>query len=530
MHKINLIFTLLLISVGLSAQFVNNGATVTIQAGATLRVETDIQNNGTGTITNNGTIEVSGNFTNAGTAVMTPAVGLVKFISVTGSPVNVTLNTGGDVLNNVEMAKTSSNTVTLAAPASIGGNLSFTGAGSKVLLGVNDLTMTNAAGTVTATTNHPTNGYVVTDGTGKFVKALSGSATVAHQIGDATNYTPVSNVVTGSAFASATLGARTVDAIHPNKPTEADSYLTRYWVVNSNGITGYDNLMTGTYATSGDVVGTASRIKGASYAGSNWSFTDATANGTSTVTGRTTHSSADFTGMNALNKVDITVFLAGPLSGSLMTNHLQVYDPPATPTLLPPTSQYGTPASTYSDIGNPVGVAGLITDWVKVEIRDASSPYTIRETRSLLLKTNGKIVDVTGNIPYFKDNSTSVRYAIHHRNHLAILSNSSTGTFEGKNEVYNFSTAQSQAVKLDVGDPDQLQLKNGLYCMRPGDINSSYEVNGVDLNTVKSNFNLGTFDVYINSDIDCNGGVDGVDLNTTKSSFNLGLFSTLINI
>ncbi|MBK6498759.1 MAG: hypothetical protein IPG00_11605 [Saprospiraceae bacterium] len=54
----------LMMSVTIQAQFINNGATVTIQSGATLRIETDFINN-SGTVTNNGVLEVKEDFTNA---------------------------------------------------------------------------------------------------------------------------------------------------------------------------------------------------------------------------------------------------------------------------------------------------------------------------------------------------------------------------------------------------------------------------------------------------------------------------------
>ncbi|MBK9735273.1 MAG: hypothetical protein IPO92_10015 [Saprospiraceae bacterium] len=63
MRRFNLLLFLCLVTGALSAQFVNLGATVTIQAGATLRVETDFTNM-SGTITNLGTLEVQGNFVN----------------------------------------------------------------------------------------------------------------------------------------------------------------------------------------------------------------------------------------------------------------------------------------------------------------------------------------------------------------------------------------------------------------------------------------------------------------------------------
>lgn len=308
----------LMMSVTIHAQFINNGATVTIQSGATLRIETDFINN-SGTVTNNGVLEVKEDFTNAAAATFTSAVGsTVKFIGDTPS----TVTSNGDAFHHVSMEKTAEN-ITLADAMSVAGTLTFTNDNNKVILGANNLTIQDGGSIASADDNE----YVVADGAGSLIKGLSANGTITHEIGDASNYTPLSSAVTGSAYASATLGARVVDAIHPNKPTEADSYLSRYWVVNANGITGYANTMTGTYASAGDIVGTASRVKGASYAPSTWTYTNAATNGTSTVTGSTTVNAVDFTGMNALNKVDITAYLYGamPSSGTTMTNDLQTY-------------------------------------------------------------------------------------------------------------------------------------------------------------------------------------------------------------
>lgn len=520
MRRLNIFLLFLLVSVSLSAQFVNNGATVTIQSGATLRVETDFINT-SGTVTNNGTLEVQNNFTNSGT--FTSASGsTVKFIGTANS--NVT--SGGATFQNVSMEKTNQN-ITLMSPMAVAGTLTFTNDNNKVILGTNNLTI-NAGGSIASADE---NEYVVADNTGQLIKGLTANGTITHEIGDASNYTPLSSVVTGSAYSSATLGARVVDAVHPSKPADADSYLSRYWVVNASGITDYANTMTGTYALSGDANGTTNDIKGATYHTADWHFTGTAANtGTPSVTGSTTTNTVDFTGMNALNKVDLTAYLASPLSGSTMTNILQEYDPPTIPTLLPTTSPYGSPTSTYSDIGNTSGVAGNVTDWVKVEIRDAANPATILETKSLLLKTNGHIVDATGSVPYFKGHNAAVRYAIHHRNHLAVLSNSTTGNFEGVNTSYDFSTAQTQAVKLDAGDPDQLQLKNGLYCMIPGDMNATYDVDAIDFTSVRIQAQQAAGDAYIYEDLNLDGGVDAIDFTTCRISTAAAFYSTLANL
>jgi len=468
MFKINLILTFLLISLGMSAQFVNNGATVTIQSGATLRVETDIQNNGTGTITNNGTIEVSGNFTNAATATLTPGAGLVKFVTATGSPANATLDAGGDALNNVEMAKTSNHTVTLTSPASMSGNLSFTGAGSKILLGAHDLTMTNATGTVTATTNHPTNGYVVTNGAGKFVKALTGSATVAHQIGDVSNYTPVSNVVTAST--AGTLGARVYTTGLQAKYTDATDYINREWnVVATGGVTAY--TMTGTYVA-GDAVGSASLIKGCTYHTGDWQFAGS-GSGTNQVIASTTNTDVKLSGQNFFGKVNLKAFLQGPYSSGAMTTTLNINN------LIPLTSPYAD--ATASVLPGFFGSNPTIVDWVKLELRDPSAPSTSTTNKaSAFIKSDGTIVGIDGtSLPRIKNGFPTSVVVVSHRNHLPIRTPNS-GIDVTNPTLHNFSASMSNAYD-DISDPTPPMANiNGVFALFGGDVNGDGYVRYTD--------------------------------------------------
>ena len=191
MNRFLLFIFALMMTLAAQAQFINNGATVTIQSGATLRVETSFENQaGTITIDNGGILEVQGNFTNAaGAGTTISPSGKVRFIGTGNS--DVTLN--GDAIHHVEMAKTTSTgKVTLLDNASINGNLEFTGTGNnKIELGNFDLSLAPTS-TVSATTDHMTNGYVVTGGTGRLRKSNLGTTPFTYPVGfDATTYNPV---------------------------------------------------------------------------------------------------------------------------------------------------------------------------------------------------------------------------------------------------------------------------------------------------------------------------------------------------
>ncbi len=63
-----------------------------------------------------------------------------------------------------------------------------------------------------------------------------------------------------------------------------------------------------------------------------------------------------------------------------------------------------------------------IVDWVLVELRAASSPYSVLSTRAALLQRDGDVVDRDGVSPLgFCLASGSYRVSVHHRNHLSCL-------------------------------------------------------------------------------------------------------------
>lgn len=510
------------------AQLVNDGATITIKNGATLFVESDVTNNGTGTIAieGNGILEVQGNLTNNAT-LTTQAASKVKF---TGSS-NSNMKSNGASISNLEIAKNNS-TVTLTDAASVTANLDFSSAGSsKLLLGNNDLVLGSAA----TATGHDENEYVAINGTGVVQKNYADNTytnnVFTYPIGDVTLYSPLTSSLSGTA-SGANVKVKVVNAVQPDLATtlpEATSYLSRYWNVDATGITSYSNILTGQYNASDDVVGTQAKIKGASFLSPSWSFAGAGNNVTTpSVTGNVAADPADFTGTDALNTVNITAMLNGAIVGgaTTMSNDLQNYFGGNTG-LLPTSSPYGAPTSTYAAINNPAGAAGQVVDWVKVEVRSAANPSTILETRSLLLKPNGSIVDATGKIPYFMESTTPVQLTVQHRNHLGIISNS-IPTFSGNNVTYDFTTALSQAFNAG-GDPDQLILRNGKWAMIQGDVNSDLSIDGVDVSLIKVSANAGVFDEYLATDINMDGSVDGVDVTLAKIAAALGYYSTLIN-
>ena len=169
MRRLNMLIFFTLMTAASYAQFVNNGATVTIQPGATLRVETDFINT-LGTVTNSGTLEVQGKFDNNATFTSTnPSI--VRFIGTTNSDVSVGTAT---VLRNVEMSKNGGNIVLVDDDMSIAGTLNFNGDNTRIVTGAKNLTLGSSADI----TGVDDNEYVATTGTGQLIKPMTGNDNV----------------------------------------------------------------------------------------------------------------------------------------------------------------------------------------------------------------------------------------------------------------------------------------------------------------------------------------------------------------
>jgi hypothetical protein len=69
-----------------------------------------------------------------------------------------------------------------------------------------------------------------------------------------------------------------------------------------------------------------------------------------------------------------------------------------------------------------VGGNNAIVDWVVIELRSATTPALVVDTRSALLQRDGDIVDVDGVSPVnMRSPSGNYHVAIRHRNHLAVM-------------------------------------------------------------------------------------------------------------
>jgi len=230
--------------------------------------------------------------------------------------------------------------------------------------------------------------------------------------------------------------------------------------------------------------------------------------------------------------LDLTVFLQGVTQpDSTMTNYIQVPPVPMImPNLkLPTTNPYGVPGF-YTQINNPSGPAGAVVDWVLVEIWGNLTPsgmftsYDLFEKLPLLLRTDGTVVDTSGQKPEFIVYTNSeVRIIVKHRNHMSVVS-SALFPFN-ENIVYDFTTGITQALKAPLAIYDPMIMQYGLATMWAGDLNMNEFMDNVDMSIFNIDWRARILGQYVVSDVNMDGVVNNADNSFVTRNTKLGLYS-----
>ncbi|RZJ73313.1 choice-of-anchor D domain-containing protein [Flavobacterium sp.] len=193
----------------------------------------------------------------------------------TGSIGTLSFTTGGQSLNNFTINRTANATAaTLGTPLSVVGTLALTA--GRLDVGNFPLTI-GAAGAITATTD-----YVIADRSAGANAALrkvftANPAGYVFRVGDnnasadGSQYSPATVTTTGATYAAnAYISVAVNDIEHPNYEASTD-YISRYWDISANGVTGITTFTaSGTY-TDADVVGNEANYTGNRYSGTAWS-------------------------------------------------------------------------------------------------------------------------------------------------------------------------------------------------------------------------------------------------------------------
>ena len=533
MKKLLTLVLFLGMALGVSAQLVNQGGTITIQSGATLVVESDITNT-TGSIVNNGIIEVKGDITSEAAASFTSAVdSKLKFSGTTPSTVNFMAST---ILSDVEMAKTAED-LTLASDLDIDGDLTFTEDDNQIILGANNLVLsaTSAADNVAVT-----NSFIVTDGAGMVTKEGLSTA-FEFPVGAAID--SQNDIILTEGGTVDDISVRVLIDAYDAPVTQTDAMV--------------DDVVSATWEITEAVTGGSDLIAAPSWAAADetttFDNTDAAVfqfNGTDYTALATTGAATTIDGISSVTNVGLVLddtdyviigdsgllraFLAAKiiLQGPYQASQDLMRDQLRTKSLIPLEEPYSDmPAFTHVSGGGGETVAALedfdfvadgddIVDWVFLEIRDSAD--AVVSTRSALLQRDGDIIDIDGgNSAVSFEGITLDNYTIvvRHRNHLGVKSSGIVSMSPGTTAVYDFTSAVNQAA----GD-QQEELETGVYGVYGGNANGESAVatayKGIRmtgpstindalalLNQLGGIYTATQFDVYETEDLNLDGNV-----------------------
>ncbi len=512
------------LSVGSYAQLtIQSGATFFIQAGATVTVQGDVVSNadiqGTGLLLLKGT-----------------------------SAQNVNMN-GFTVNANVEIDNT--NHITLTGLARTSGLLTFTN--GKIIIGNNNFIMASTGTFAGAATGK----FVETNGTGQFRREIAANGNVVLPLGTGTRYTPLEYQIAGAVLAAAYVSGRSVNGGHPNKHPRSSDYLNQFWSLTTSGITGGTVTTVGSYTEGTDLTGIEADIRTVTWNGANWALGTSQNNAANTVTAGLTGTSGDLYAMNRFLLASPTVYLQSAFNVStptLMNDLLRnsgAYSPGVYPAsnLIPLTDPYRSApySANYTHVNNTVPetilqsvlndqvvAANNIVDWVYVELRTISSPTVapVTQTRSVLLRRDGTLVDVDGVSPVYFKNVDPGNYvlSIRHRNHLGIsISPAAPTPLNISPSGFNFGTAGGASL-FGVANTNYRVL-SGLNVMWAGNSNHNTHVRytGIDndKDVLQADFILvGAPANYYRSDINFNRTVRYTGINNDKDF----LLASIINI
>ncbi len=388
------------------AQLTVNGASFSIQSGATVTVMGDLASNK----------NVSG----------------LGKILLKGDTVQH-LNMNGFSIPNLEIDNADS--ILLTSDARVSNSLLFTN--GVIHLGEHNLTLAD----ITSVSGMGAGKFAETDGTGQVFKELSANVSASEiPVGAGNIYRPLF-ITTSGTYSAAKVGVQLQDTLAQLAPPMISDYLKANWNITQTGITGTLNV-SAQYSDPTDVVGNEENLRGYLYDGNDWSSKNETHNTVSNkISFPITIPSARLTAMDKFDLLNAKVFLQGAYNSGahLMSDNLR------TPSnLIPLSDPYRTsPYNTnFVHVNNSLAETVApsvfidqpdandnIVDWVFLELRDtAASGNTVLQTRSALLQRDGDIVDVDGKSLVTFNNVDSGNYtiAVRHRNHLGLSTNPAT--------------------------------------------------------------------------------------------------------
>jgi hypothetical protein len=550
-------------------QLVNNGATITVQTGATIKCTGAIINNSGGIIQNAGTVSSDGDLRNesGGTLANNGSAGTYeatsKFINNGNAFTGINLKLIGNVntdsiksgagssFANVNLTKGAGNTGTLSDAMTITGALTFDNDNNQLILEDENLVMGPSATIVSADNNE----FIVTNNTGTVTKQSLGAASFTYEVGFGTGqYNPVSISNSGTVDdISVRCLQNVLDQGLTGVPVTSD-FANNSWVV-TEAVAGGSNLQLIAGWAASDELPSFNRNKVgiARYnTGTDWDLPASnvlaasglgpyTAN-RNNITSTGVFAVADLDKVNAA-KLSLKIFLQGSYTGGgLMKETLR------TAGLIPLTQPYSAAmnarftrvgvydgsASVNESVPNATVFAAAlandnIVDWVYLSLQDGSNPATKLQTKVALIQRDGDIVEYDAGSGTFGpvkmpiDADGNYYLVVNHRNHLAVRTAVSQLLQDNTIFTYNFTDAQSKAYQNPAVTTNAAMkdLGSGVFGLWTGNANSNTTVRYAGLNNDPASilvFLGGAIggiisNVYSNNDVNMDGTVRYAGLN-----------------
>ena len=153
----------------------------------------------------------------------------------------------------------------------------------------------------------------------------------------------------------------------------------------------------------------------------------------------------------------------------------------------------------------------MISDTVKIYLRESISPHMIVDSTSGLLNNSG-----SGTFSFSKaDNATGYFIVLRHRNSVETWS-SGVNMFTVNKLDYDFSLNQASAFG------NNLVLKGSKYCIYSGDVIQDGAVDASDLSIVENSV-LNSGNGYISSDLNGDNTSDAADLSIVENNIFKGV-------
>ncbi|WP_375446888.1 GEVED domain-containing protein [uncultured Fibrella sp.] len=169
--------------------------------------------------------------------------------------------------------------------------------------------------------------------------------------------------------------------------------------------------------------------------------------------------------------------------------------------LLPRQQPYSATPWSYSGLEQVTVFPANSTDWLLLALHDASG--TILARKAAFVRTDGTVVDTDGAVGVvFQQVTGAVYLSVHHRNHLAFITNQSITS----GQLLDFTTDASL-----VRGTSQLRSVGGKLAMYSGDYDANGVINNTDFN--KWRLNASSVGRYLAVDGDGNGVINNQDFN-----------------